>query len=113
MVKNLPANAGDIRDVGSVPGLERSPGGPSLVFLTGESHGQRSLVGYSSWNHKDSNTTEMTQYVYICLALKRKRMSDNIWQLSSNITWVIWRLCQVFSCVDLKIAASGNPSSSR
>ena len=27
MVKNTPANAGDIRDVGSVPGLGRSHGG--------------------------------------------------------------------------------------
>ena len=27
MVKNLPANAGDARHVGSIPGLERSPGG--------------------------------------------------------------------------------------
>ena len=27
MVKNLPANAGDIRDRGSIPGLERFPGG--------------------------------------------------------------------------------------
>ena len=27
MVKNLPANAGDVRDVGSIPGLGRSPGG--------------------------------------------------------------------------------------
>ena len=27
MVKNLPANAGDIRDPGSIPGLGRSPGG--------------------------------------------------------------------------------------
>ena len=27
MVKNLPANAGDIRDAGLVPGPERSPGG--------------------------------------------------------------------------------------
>ena len=27
MVKNPPANAGDIRDIGSFPGLERSPGG--------------------------------------------------------------------------------------
>ena len=27
MVKNLPDNAGDIRDMGSVPGLGRSPGG--------------------------------------------------------------------------------------
>ena len=26
-VKNLPASTGDSRDVGSVPGLERSPGG--------------------------------------------------------------------------------------
>jgi len=27
VVKNLPANAGDVRDLGSFPGLERSPGG--------------------------------------------------------------------------------------
>ena len=27
VVKNLPANVGDIRDAGSVPGLGRSPGG--------------------------------------------------------------------------------------
>ena len=27
MVKNLPANAGNVRDAGSIPGLERSPGG--------------------------------------------------------------------------------------
>ena len=27
MIKNLPANAGDARDVGSIPGLGRSPGG--------------------------------------------------------------------------------------
>ena len=26
MVKNLPAIAGDVRDVGSIPGLEKSPG---------------------------------------------------------------------------------------
>ena len=49
MVKNLPANAGEIRDAVSIPGSGRSPGGgqPSLIFLPGESHGQRSLVGYS------------------------------------------------------------------
>jgi len=27
VVKNLPANAGEIRDADSIPGLERSPGG--------------------------------------------------------------------------------------
>ena len=43
MIKNSPANAGDIRDAGSIPGLGRSPGGgqPTPVLLPGESHGQR------------------------------------------------------------------------
>ena len=27
VVKNLPANAGDLRDMGSIPRMERSPGG--------------------------------------------------------------------------------------
>ena len=52
VVKNLPAKAGDIREVGSIPGLGRSPGeghGNPLQYSYGESHGQRSLVGYSSW----------------------------------------------------------------
>ena len=32
---------------------------PTPVFLPGESHGQRSLAGYSpSWGHKESDTTE-------------------------------------------------------
>ena len=51
VVKNPPASAGDIRNMGSVPGLGRSSGEgsgqPTPVFLPGESLGQRSLVGYS------------------------------------------------------------------
>ena len=49
MVKNLPANAEDVRDVGLIPGSERSPGGGqgTPIFLPGESHGKRSLEGYS------------------------------------------------------------------
>ena len=31
---------------------------PTPVFLPGESHGQRSLVGYSPWGGKESDTTE-------------------------------------------------------
>ena len=64
MVKNLPAIAGDVRDVDSIPGLGRSPGGghgkPTPVFLPGESQGPRSLVGYSPWGRKESDTTEAT-----------------------------------------------------
>ena len=31
---------------------------PTQVFLPGESHGQRSLAGYSPWGHKESDMTE-------------------------------------------------------
>ena len=47
VVKNPPANAGDIRNMDLIPGSGISPGQPTPVFLPGESHGQRSLVGYS------------------------------------------------------------------
>ena len=33
---------------------------PTPVFLPGESHGQRSLAGYSTWGHKELDTTEAT-----------------------------------------------------
>ena len=47
--------------LGLIPGLGRSPGGrwqPTPVFLPGESHGQRSLLCYSPWGHKEWDTTE-------------------------------------------------------
>ena len=51
VVKNLLANAEDIRDSGSILGLGRSPGGGhgnSLQYSCLENpHGQRSLAGYS------------------------------------------------------------------
>ena len=31
---------------------------PTPVFLPGEFHGQRSLTGYSPWDHKELDTTE-------------------------------------------------------
>ena len=62
MVKTLPASAGDTKNMGSIPGLGRSPGernGNSLqYFLPGKFHGQRSLVGYNPWGCKESDTTE-------------------------------------------------------
>ena len=58
VVKNLPANAGDL---GLIPGLERFSGEDMATYssiLAGKSHGQRSLVGYSPWGRKKSDTTE-------------------------------------------------------
>ena len=34
---------------------------PTPVFLPGEYHGQRSLMGYSQWDHKESDTTEAAE----------------------------------------------------
>ena len=31
---------------------------PTPIFLPRESHGQRSLVGYSPWGHRELDTTE-------------------------------------------------------
>ena len=56
VVKNLPANEGDARDLGSILGLGRSPGrrnGNPLQYSCLESPpGQRSLAGYSPRGHK-------------------------------------------------------------
>ena len=49
VVKNPPANAGDVRDAGLIPGKTpwRKQWQPTPVFLPGESLGQRSLAGHS------------------------------------------------------------------
>ena len=67
MVKNLPANAGDARDMGSIPRLGRSPGGKmathscilasqTRIPWTEEPGGLQSMgslrVRHKKWNHK-------------------------------------------------------------
>ena len=37
---------------------------PTPVFLPGESHGQRSLAGYSPWGHKELNTAEWLTHTH-------------------------------------------------
>ena len=62
MVKNLPPNAGDVRDAGLIPELGRSLGGgrsnPLQYSCLENPRGQRSLAGYSPWGHKESDRTE-------------------------------------------------------
>ena len=56
--KESACNAGDL---GSIPGLGRFPWRRKWqsipVLLRGKSHGQRSLMGYSPWGRKESDTT--------------------------------------------------------
>ena len=62
VIKNPPANAGDIRDTGPIPGSGRSPGGgngnPLQCSCLENLHGQRSLVGYSPEGCKELDMTE-------------------------------------------------------
>ena len=72
VVKNPPANAGDTRDTGSDPWVEKIPWRkkwqPSPVFLPGKSHGQRSLVGYCPLGHKESDKTKgLSTHTHIML----------------------------------------------
>ena len=43
---------------------------PTPVLLPGESHGQRSLVGYSPWGSKESDTTEQLHFHFLSLSHK-------------------------------------------
>ena len=62
VVKSLPANAGDFRDAGLIPGSGRFPGeghGNPLQYSCLENpHGQRSLEGYSPQSPKESDMTK-------------------------------------------------------
>ena len=55
-------SAFSVGDLGLIPGLGRSPGeghgSPLQYSCLNNPHGQRSLVGYSPWGHKESDMTE-------------------------------------------------------
>jgi len=62
LVAQSKESACNARDLGLIPGLGRFPWRrewqPTPVFLSGEFHGQRSLVGNSPWGRKESDMTE-------------------------------------------------------
>ena len=61
-LKNLPAmKETQVRSLGQEDALDKRMS-THPVFLPGEFHGQRSLVGYSPWDHKELDTTkQLTQ----------------------------------------------------
>ena len=69
VVKNLPANAGDTKRckfnpwVGKIPWRRKWQ--PTPVFFPGESHGERSLEGYSPLGCHESDTTKHHHHAYI------------------------------------------------
>ena len=61
------ASACNAGELGLIPGLGISPreGNSNTVFLPGEFHGQRRLVGYSPWGCKELDMTERLTHTYI------------------------------------------------
>ena len=65
VIKNPPANAGGIRDMGLIPGLGRSRGGAhdnplQYSSLENPTDRGRSPVGYSAWGHTEPDTNVET-----------------------------------------------------
>ena len=77
MVKNPSANAGDIRDMGLIPGSGRSPGGghgnPLQYSCLENPQGQRRLVGYSPRGRKESDATGAEHNMYFFKPLSSSR----------------------------------------
>ena len=59
-------SAYNVGDLGSIPGLGRSPGGvhdnPLQYSCLENPYGQRSLASYSPWDSKESDMTEATKH---------------------------------------------------
>ena len=80
MVKNLLANARDMRDavrsLGREDPLERK-WQPTPVFLPGESHGPRSLEGCSPWGRNELDTTEQLSTAQIVGGIREMTKDDS------------------------------------
>ena len=63
-------SAWNVRGLGSIPWRRKWQ--PTPVLLPGESHGGRSLVGYSPWGRKESDLTEWLHFLVIIQAQLEK-----------------------------------------
>ena len=92
-VKNPPANAGNMKDMGLIPGSGRSPGGghgnPLQYSCLENPHGQRHLMGYSPLGHKESDTTKRLTHAHAhtrnpqspALKTRRKSRQERGWRV--------------------------------
>ena len=92
---------------------------PTSVFLSGESHGQRSLVGYSLWGGKELDTTEKLTF---SLFIQRKALNSLTWntgisffffnfQLKANYLQYCIGFCHISTWVSHNIPLPLEPSS--
>ena len=146
MVKNPTANAGEVRNAGSILGLGRSPGeghgntlqyswtslvaqmvnclqgsipgsgtypgegNGNLILLPGKSHGQRSLVSYSPWGHKESGMTEQLCFHFlfeVCHSFSSKEQAPLNFMASVTICSDFGAqkiVCHFFHCFPMSLS---------
>ena len=65
-----------------ISGSERSPGEgngkPLQLFLPGKFCGQRSPTGYSSWGHKESDTTEQLHFHIFTIVCRKQAITSEM-----------------------------------
>ena len=66
----LPMQETQVQSLGQEDPLEKGMQ-PTPVFLPGDVHEQRSLVGYSPWDGKESDTTEQLTLSLSCTVIKK------------------------------------------
>ena len=99
-----------MRELGSVPGLGRSPGGqngnPLQYSCLENPHGQRSLVSYSPWGRKDliqlSKAQHMGESTVFPLLSSRDMFQDPQWMLETKDSTESY-IYYVFSCMYIHI----------
>ena len=69
MGKEYICNAGDTGDMGSIPGWGRSPGGRHGNPLQYSCLENPMLAGYSPWDYKEPDTTEVTEQAPILILI--------------------------------------------
>ena len=78
-VKRLPT----MRETGFDPWVGKVPWRrkwqPTPVFMPGKSHGPRSLVGYSPWDHKESDMTERLHFIHSSRPLFPFEIPSSFW----------------------------------
>ena len=93
--KDCDFHAGDAGDMSLTPGSGRSPegghGNSTPLFLPGESHGKRSLVGYSPSGCKKSDTAEATEHAHMHIQNIVKNLDAFIYHIPwENINDAKW-----------------------
>ena len=81
--------------VGKTPWRDGAPRPPTPVCLPGESHGQRSLVGYSPWGCKEWDTTWLlSTATAICIGLDTSLISVSLHLDSAkHMIRIYWFYC--------------------